>query len=153
MQRRRPRQHPRRLNSGKKVMVNKGITNPSVEDIAHQRFKKLWRQSIDDMGTGRYSERMNWIANQMNTDVETVTQLYRDFLALGPGAMSSDRKSELLYGPWQYTNIDAMSADEWRIAAERAGKDVKKPTAYEVSPDKKRWRIYYKPIYPGEFWD
>lgn len=31
MQRRRPRQHPRRLQSGKRVVVNRGIFKPKVD--------------------------------------------------------------------------------------------------------------------------
>lgn len=46
-----------------------------------------------------------------------------------------------------------MSSSQMHKRFAIAGFGVQKPTAIETDTNKKRWRIYYKPIGVGEFWD
>ena len=56
-----------------------------------------------------------------------------------------------LYGEWVEGDYWKLTSDEMKIAFEKAGEGVKKPTAVEQA--KEKWRIYHKPIQPKEFWD
>ena len=55
------------------------------------------------------------------------------------------------YGKWQKGDLNKLTADDMAVKFKSAGIGVQKPTA--IDQKKKKWRIYHKPLTPGEFWD
>lgn len=58
------------------------------------------------------------------------------------------------FGKWQKGNLARMNSKQMEKAFARAHKEnpnVIKPQAIEIQP--KRWRLYCKPLEPGEYWD
>ena len=54
---------------------------------------------------------------------------------------------------WIKGDYNTMSSDEMHRVFAEVGKGVEGPTALETHKKKKAWRLYHKPIQPGEFWD
>lgn len=57
------------------------------------------------------------------------------------------------YGKWIKGDFWRFSSEKMRVAFEKAGKGVEKPTAVEQKTKNNKvvaWRIVHKPITPGE---
>lgn len=61
-----------------------------------------------------------------------------------------------LHGNWIKSNAMMYRSDKFARVMKRASVGIKKPVAIEEKKDPKghrMWRIIYKPIQRGEFWD